>query len=129
MERIKSKSEKRLIIEGQVNGKAACFLVDTGASVALMDDNQRKDYDLVTGRRFNGTVVGAGGEMKKLRHCDTFLNFQGKTISQFLLADIGNVVDSVEKETGVRILGVISLPQMRICGLGIDANDNEIIIE
>lgn len=129
MERIKSKSEKRLIIEGQVNGKAACFLVDTGASVALMDDNQRKDYDLVTGRRFNGTVIGAGGEMGKLRHCDTFVNFHGKVIPQFLLADISAIVDSVKRETGIEILGIISLPQMKMCGLGVDANDNEIIIE
>ena len=129
MERIRSKSEHRLIIEGSVNGKKACFLIDTGASVGLMDYDQRKHYDLVTGRRYGGTIVGAGGEMKNVRHCDTFVDFNGKTIPQFLLADISEVVESIERETGIRILGIVSLPQMRIAGLGIDANDNEIIIE
>ena len=59
--RIKSKSEKRLIIEGKVNGKTAYFLVDTGASLALMDYGQRKKYDLAVGKSYHGTIVGAGG--------------------------------------------------------------------
>lgn len=129
MKRIKSKSEKRLIVEGSVNGKTAYFLIDTGASVGLVDENQRRDYDLVKGRRYAGTLKGVGGEMRNVRHCDTFLDFQGMKVPQFLMADIEGVVDSVERETGFRILGIISLPQMKICGLGVDANDNEIIVE
>lgn len=129
MKRIKSLSEKRLVVEGKVNGKEACFLLDTGASVGLMDDNQIRDYDLAKGRRYNGTLIGAGGEMRGVRHCDTFVEFEGKTIPQFLLADISGVVDSIRRETGLEILGIISLPQMKMCGIGIDTNDNEIIIE
>lgn len=129
MVRIKSKSEKRLIVEGKVNNQTACFLIDTGATVGLMDDNQRKDYDLAKGRTYSGTLVGAGGEMRGVRHCNTFVEFEGKTIPQFLLADIEGVVDSIERETGIKILGVISFPQMKMCGLGVDANDNDIIIE
>ena len=129
MERIESKSEKRLIVEGSVNGKAACFLVDTGASVGMMDYDQREDYDLAEGRRFNGTIIGAGGEMRNVRHCDTFLILQNKVIPQFLLADISNVVESIVRETDIKILGIISLPQMRMCGISLDCNDNLIILE
>lgn len=129
MKRIKSISDKRLIVEGQVNGKAACFLVDTGASVGLMDENQRDDYGLVRGRKYSGTIVGAGGEMRGVRHCDTFLHIEDRVIPQFLLADIEGVVESIKRETGIEILGIISLPQMKIAGIGIDANDMEIIIE
>lgn len=126
---IKSKSTKRLIVEGQVNGKAANFLIDTGASVGLIDNNQVKKYDLSVGKRFNGTLVGAGGEMRNVRHCNTFVNVGGKDIPQFLLADIEGVVDSIKRETGIEILGIISLPQMKIIGMNIDANDSLIIIE
>ena len=129
MEKIQSKSEKRLIVEGTVNGKAACFLVDTGASVGLMDYDQRKDYDLEVGKRFNGTIVGAGGEMRNVRYCNTFVGMSGKLIPQFLLADISPVVKSIKCETGIEILGIISLPQMKMVGIQIDANDNLIIIE
>lgn len=128
MDRIKSKSDKRLIIEGRVNGKAAYFLLDSGASVGLLDDNQRRDYDLVKGKRYNGTLVGAGGEISA-RHCDTFVEFEGKTIPQFLLADISGVVDSIRRETGIEILGIISLPQMSIIGMNIDVNSQEVWLE
>lgn len=127
--RIKSESEKRLIVEGQVNGKSAYFLIDTGASVGLIDKEKKKKYGLKEGFRYHGTLIGAGGEMKDVKHCDTFMEFEGKTIPQFLLADISNVVKSIKRETGIEILGIISLPQMKFAGIGIDSNDMEIIIE
>lgn len=129
MKQIHSQSDKRLIVEGLVNGRAAYFLIDTGASVGLMDYDQRKDYDLEVGRKFSGTVVGAGGEMRGVKHCNTFVHMEDKVIPQFLLADIGDVVKSIKRETGIEILGIISLPQMKMCGIQIDANDNLIIIE
>lgn len=129
MKRIKSISDKRLIVEGSVGGKEVYFLVDTGASVGLIDSGKRKEYGLKEGMKYKGTLVGAGGKIKSVRVCDTFVEFQGKTIPQFLLADISDVVKSIKRETGIEILGIISLPQMKMCGLGIDANDMEIIVE
>lgn len=129
MERIKSLSEERIIVEAKINGDAACFLVDTGASVGMIDYDQRNDYDLKVGRKYSGTIIGAGGRMKNVRHCDTFVELKGKTIPQFLFADISSIVESIERETGIKILGIISLPQMKWAGIGIDANSNEIIVE
>ena len=129
MKRIKSESEKRLIVQGTVNGKAACFLIDSGASIGLMDYDQRKDYDLVVGSRYTGAILGVGGEMDNVRHCDTFVHIEDRVIPQFLLADISEVVKSIKRETGVEILGIISLPQMKMVGMGIDENDNLIILE
>ena len=129
MKRIKSISDKRLIIEGKVNDKTAYFLLDTGASIALIDNGKRKKYGLKEGKRYNGTIVGAGGEMRNVRHCDTFVHFEDRVIPQFLLADIGGVVNSIERETGIEILGIISLPQMRFANISLDMNDNEIILE
>lgn len=129
MKRIKSKSDKRLIVEGLVNGKPACFLVDTGASVGLIHYDKRKEYDLLVGRRYNGTLVGAGGEMRNIRYCDTFVHFEDKVIPQFLLADIDDVVKSIKRETGIEILGIIGLKQMSLVGMNIDANSNEVWLE
>ena len=129
MKRIKSISEERLIIEGRVNDKEAYFLIDTGASVGMMDYGKRYDYDLKVGRRFNGTLVGAGGEMRNVKHCDTFAHIENKVIPQFLLADISGVVESIKRETGVEILCIISLPQMSMIGMNIDVNSNEVWLE
>lgn len=129
MERIKSLSDKRLIIEGIVNDKPAYFLLDSGASVALIDKDRKKEYGLKEGRRFEGTIIGAGGEMRNVRHCDTFVHFGGKVIPQFILADISGVVKSIKKETGIEILGIISLPQMSMIGMNLDINSSEVWLE
>lgn len=124
MEQIKSLSEKRLIVECTVNGKKGNFLIDTGATVALIDRSKVKKFGLLTGRCYPGTLVGAGGEIKDVYYCNTFAYLAGKTIPQFLLADISQVRDSIKRETGLEILGIISLPQMKMAGIQIDANDN-----
>lgn len=129
MKRLKSLSDKRLIIEGLVNDKPARFLLDSGASVALIDKDKKKRYGLKEGKRYNGTLIGAGGEMRNVRHCDTFVEFEGKTIPQFLLADISDVVESIKRETGIEILGIISLPQMSFIGMNIDINSSEVWLE
>ena len=129
MDRFKSISEKRLIIEAQVNGKSAFFLLDSGASIALINEDKKKEYDLKVGRKYSGTIVGAGGTMRNVRHCDTFVYFKGKPITQFLLADISNVVDSIKRETGIEILGIISLPQMAQIGMNLDINSLEVWLE
>lgn len=127
--RIKSLSEKRLIVEGKVNNKTAQFLIDTGACVGLIDKDKVKEYGLLRGKRYSGRLIGVGGEMDNVRHCDTFVYIEDRVIPQFLLADISEVVKSIKRETGVEVLGIISLPQMKMVGMGIDANDNLIILE
>ena len=129
MKRIKSISNKRLIVEAKVSGKNAFFLIDTGACVGLINSNQRKRYYLKVGKSYAGTLIGVGGSMRNVKHCDSFVYIGDRAIPQFLLADISDVAKSIEKETGIEILGIISLPQMKMCGLGIDANDMEIIVE
>lgn len=129
MKKIKSESTKRLILRVTVNNKPAYFLIDTGASTGIMDNNQIKKYDLKEGRVFGSTIIGAGGEMNNVKYCNTFVNVEDKVIPQFLLANISDIVKSIKQETGIEILGIIGLPQMKMCGISIDCNDNEIILE
>ena len=129
MKKIKSLNDKRLIVECQLNGENALFLLDTGATVGLIDRKAAKRYDLKSTRDFPGTLTGAGGELRRVKICDTFAYLMGKPMTQFLIADIEDVVESIERETGLRITGIIGLPQMKLAGIRIDANDNEIIIE
>lgn len=129
MKRVKSETEKRLIVEVKINGKSAYMLIDTGASAGMIDVNQADDFDVVVGNKYCGSIVGAGGEMQDVRHTHTMAEFEGKKIPQFLLADISNIVRSIKRETGVKILGIISLKQMAIIGMNIDVNSSEIWLE
>lgn len=129
MKQFKSLSDKRLIIEAEVNGKKGFFLIDTGASVGLIAEDKVKKFDIVRGRKYPGSLVGAGGEMEDVYYCNTLVRFGGKDIPQFLITDISGVRSSIERETGIEILGIIGLSQMKIIGLQVDANDNMITIE
>lgn len=129
MKRVKSETEKRLIVEVKVNGKSAYMLIDTGASAGMIDVNQADDFDVVVGNKYCGSIVGAGGEMQDVRHTHTMAEFEGKKIPQFLLADISKIVRSIKRETGIKILGIISLKQMQVIGLNIDTSRFEVWVE
>lgn len=128
MKQMKSLSERRLIVKATLNGKEASFLLDTGATVGLLSDGIVRKYALAKGKPFGKPLVGAGGQFNAY-YCNTFAYISQKPISQFLIADIDNVIDSIRRETGITIQGIISLPQMKQVGIQIDANDNLIIIE
>ena len=124
---LKSKSDKRIIIEGIVNDKAINLLVDTGATVGLIDKNQIKKLGITKGREFTAYLVGASGSMDAW-HCYQLIDIGGKEVGQFLIADIDSVVDSIERETGTKISGIISLPQLSMIGAIIDTKKKGIII-
>ncbi len=128
MQKIKSLSEKRLIVTAKMNGKDANFLIDTGATVALVSEHIKKKFGLMVGKRFPKPLVGAGGNFYAY-YCNTPAYIEGKPLTQFLIADIDNVVDSIKRETGIEIHGIIALPQMQFVGMQIDANDHLIILE
>ena len=125
----KSKSDKRLIVECTVNEKPANFLIDTGASLALIDKGAKKKYDLNVGKKYPGTIMGAGGELDNVRYCNTLIELGDKVMGQFLITDISNIIDSIERETGVEVIGIIGLPQMKMVGIQIDVNDGLIMVE
>ena len=128
MKKIKSLSEKRLIVQATLNGKPASFLLDTGATVGLIDKGVRKKYGLEKGKAFPRPLVGAGGEFTAY-YCNTFAHLQDRTLTQFLLADIDSIVQSIKQQTGIEIQGIISLPQMQFAHISLDADDNLIILE
>lgn len=128
MKKYESLSKSRLIMEATLNGQKAKFLVDTGATVGLLSDGIIKKYKLIKGKKFGQPLVGAGGSFKAY-YCNTFAYIDGNPITQFLIADIDNVIDSIKRECGIEIQGIISLPQMKQAGIQIDANDNLIIVE
>lgn len=124
---LKSKTNNRIIVEGVLNGKSINLLVDTGATVGLIDKNQIKKLGIEKGREFPSHLVGANGKMDAW-HCYQLVDIGGKQVGQFLIADIDAVVDSIERETGVKISGILSLPQMAMMGAVIDTMGKRLVI-
>lgn len=122
METIKSVSNKRIIVPGMINGREYYFLVDTGASIALISEKVR---GLDIGKRFSGSIEGAGGSVRA-RICNTFVKIGGKDFSQFLATNLDNLIASIAEETNVEIAGIIALPQMKFYDVEIDTAEGTI---
>ena len=111
-------TNKRPIIECHIGGKPAAFLLDTGASIAFIDPSYIREYKLIKGKKYHGTVIGAGGSLKDIYYCDSLVDLpNGKIIGQFLLSNISEVINSIKQETGITIVGIISWPQMKFGGV------------
>jgi predicted aspartyl protease len=123
---MESLSKKRLIINATVNGYEAPFLVDTGATVGLIDRTRINEFRINQGPKYNGTLVGAGGKLRGVRYCYSLAVVGDTTVGQFLLADIDDVVESIKEQTGIQILGIMSLQQIKDSKMIIDAKHNEI---
>lgn len=128
MKKIQSLTDKRLVVKAKMNGKDANFLLDTGATVGLVSESIRKEYGLARGKKFPFPLVGAGGDFYAC-HCNTPADLEGKPLTQFLLADISSIAESVRRETGITLHGIISLPQMQSVGMQINTNDNSITLD
>lgn len=122
-----SKTDKRIIVEARVNDATIYLLVDTGATVGIIDSNQYRMLGAKRGRYFKSTLMAASGEMDAW-YCNTLFEVGGKQIGQFLIADIDAVVRSIARETGVTISGILSLPQMAMLGATIDTENKKLII-
>ena len=123
--KIESVAENRIIVPAEVLSKTRYFLIDTGASVGLISHRIK---GIVRGRRYEGTLTGAGGDIDALYICNTFAILGDKRIAQFLICDIDNIIENIKNDEGVEIAGIISLPQMRMYGAEIDTDDNYITI-
>ena len=126
--KIKSLSDKRLIVEVEMKGRQVPVMIDTGASVALLDASKIKKLGVTKGKRYAGTLVGAGGKFDAW-HCMELTRVGGKLFGQWLIADISGVVESVKRETGIEIAGIMSLPQMRTVGMSIDTDEHYITVD
>lgn len=123
-----SESDKRIIVRGEINGLPACMLVDTGAVAGILSKDIAKKFGLQVNKGKKFKLQGAGGDFDACL-CETPLMLGGRPIYQFLVADISNLVDSIRKETGVEIAGIISLPQMRGLNIRINTHANYITID
>lgn len=127
MIKIDSQTDKRLIVKGALNNKDAYMLIDTGATAGLIDKAIVKKYGLLINKNHTVNLVGAGGKFTAYT-CNTPFVIGGKQMYQFLIADIDAVADSIERQTGIRIQGLISLPQAKMVQMEIDTDDNYISI-
>ena len=122
---VKSLSDKRFIIQALINGKSGNLLIDTGASISLINSNVVKKYNIKLGSVFNGSVINASGDSMEIRHTQNLIvDIEGIHICQFYATDLTNIISSIKKETDIDICGIIGLAQIKSSEMQIIAKDN-----
>lgn len=122
-------SDSRPLVEVEINGRPAVMLVDTGSSTGLIDINQMDEYGFSLMAKTDMVISSIGGKKcESYRVRDLWVRLDGIAIYQFLATDISLVVESIYKETGYRISGIIGYDQIKNAEIKIDASNNQITI-
>lgn len=124
---IKILSEKRLIVEASINSRPAYMLIDTGASVSLVDQTLGARFAFMLGNSLPCTTIGANGGEMCIRYTKKLdLTLSGLHIYQVCASDLSGIIDSIERESGYRIAGIIGLPAIKSLEMQINASDKTI---
>lgn len=122
-------SDSRPLVEVEINGRPAVMLVDTGSSSGLIDINQMDDYGFSLMAKTDIEISSIGGKRcESYRVRDLWVRLEGISIYQFLATDISLIAESIHKETGYRISGIIGYDQIKNAEIKIEANNNLIKI-
>ena len=116
----------RPITKGKVGDKEAYFLLDTGSNLAILDSSQAKEYQLQRDNQFPGNIIGLTGNSTPTYYCTSMATIGDKILDRFILSDLSSIRNSIKRETGINILGIISYPQMKELGITINPSKNEI---
>lgn len=122
-------SGSRPLVEVEINGRPAVMLIDTGSSIGLIDINQMDEYGFSLMAKTDMEISSIGGKRcESYRVRDLWVRLDGIDIYQFLATDISLIAESIHKETGYRISGIIGYKQIRNTKIKIDACNNMITI-
>lgn len=122
-------SDSRPLVEVEINGRPAVMLIDTGSSTGLIDINQMDEYGFSLMAKTDMVISSIGGKRcESYRVRDLWVRLEGIALYQFLATDISLIAESIHKETGYRISGIIGYDQIKNAEIKIDASDNLITI-
>ena len=97
------------IIEGKLNGKIAYFLLDTGASISVIDKNQFEKYGVIEVGKSDTGVVGYGGTDSELNILENVNVYVGNTnlTGEFHGKNIKTIVQTINKSSGYKVVGIL----------------------
>lgn len=102
---------KRLpLVEGTLNGQTVYFILDTGATVSILDNEQLKNYNVINKGLSEDYVVGYGGVDSESYELGNVNILVGKNLSltePFQGKNIKTIVSTVRSFSGKKIVGII----------------------
>jgi hypothetical protein len=95
------------VVEGTINGKLAYFIVDSGASLSVLDINQDRKFSFDS-YPINEEAEGYGGAAKFYQVLGVSVKVGGKYLhNQFRSQNLSNIVEIIRQNEGVYISGIL----------------------
>lgn len=116
------------IVQGVINGRKAYFLLDTGASVSMLDTSQKKDFGFEAVGLDDTTIGGYGGLSLEVSKLEKYKVEIGTELMRddFLGKDLKYLVEPIQENTGYKITGIIGSNNIMRSGLIIDFKNNKL---
>jgi hypothetical protein len=116
------------IVEGEINGKKTYFLIDTGAGITCVDENQSRHFGFsFTDDEISVAGYNDVGEVKITRGINSIkikdVDISGDVIYTH---DMSNLVRFIEQCSHKRIGAIIGVPVIRRYGLVIDLTNQKL---
>jgi hypothetical protein len=96
------------VVEGTLNGKKVNLIVDSGASISVLDLNQQKSLRFMS-YESSSTAVGYGGvaNFRAAQGIDLVLGDSIQVKTDFRAQDLSALVSMIKNDQGVRISGIL----------------------
>ena len=116
------------IVEGQINSKAVYFIVDSGASLSVLDKNQSSNLKFFTvpseesAAGYSGIAVFDEAHNVKVALGDLPIK------TKFRAQDMSAIVELIREHEGIHVSGILGSDVWRKLGAVIDYQNNCIVI-
>ena len=120
-------NRNRPLIDVEINGVKAAMLIDTGSSMNIIctEKLQRYGIDSKAVKRSVNTINGQS-EVYLVSNIEVYC--KNESVDNFYSVNISNSCTSIERETGVEVVGILGTPAIRQLRMVIDVSRGIITI-
>jgi hypothetical protein len=117
------------VVEGRINGKKAFFVVDTGASISILDEACAKRFGFTAIASLDRIVIGLGGESRINDASNCLVELGPLKIDQvsFRTKRLGSFVAAIRRDAHIEVSGIIGADVFNHYKININYKDRTII--
>ena len=112
-------NRNRPLIEVFVNGKKSAMLIDTGSSMNIICTEKLQRYG-IDSKAVKRSVNTVNGQSEVYLVSNINISCKNKSVDNFYSVNISNSCTSIERETGVEVIGILGTPAIRQLRMVID---------